>query len=305
MPKKILSDFDGVLTDLKQEALRVSEIFESKLYQESGQPAEVVKSWLEEGKVAMRGFPYRYGWKIKGRIAAFCNEDAFIRVNSLGVFLDEKANHDPVLAQVKLRLTGHGQEGLSGFYDLAQASFQQMTRETSRGEHNPIEQTTVHAIEAILRRGHGVVIVSNSKTDRIVHLLQKAGLPALAHQDGHQENSSAPLRVRGGAGKFLLGDRPDSFNVGEYKVEVDRPAYRKILEEEKPDIVIGDVFSLDLALPLQLAERKVPGFESLKIWLRKRDYTPEWSEHYVTESCQEASGGVLEEFDELVVLGTA
>ncbi len=296
MPYKILSDFDGVLTDLKKEALRVTELFESRLLLESGQPQAEVRGWLEQARSLMRSNPSEYGWKIKGRIAAFCNEDAFIRVNALGILLDEQSETLPALLATRRKFEV---QGIEGFYGLAQACFQQMTKETARGEHNPIELAACRTIQTILEKGNQVVVVSNSGTDRVLQLLVNAGLPA----ESHDTNPNAPLRVRGGAGKFLLGDAPSVFSIGEYKIETDRPAYLKILEEEKPNAVVGDVFSLDLALPLSLAENKISGFEHLKVWLRKRDYTPEWSVEFLSDNNRGVTGGILEGFDELMAVG--
>lgn len=256
----------------------------------------MVKAWLENARLNMRNQPYQYGWKIKGRIAAYCNEDAFIRVNALGVLLDEWAQQDLLIAEVRANFI---RLGVDGFYGLALASFEQMTKETSRGEHNPIDKTAIRTIQTLLNAHVEVVVVSNSGTDRIVRLLRNADLPA----ESHHEHPTAALRVRGGAGKFLLGDASQSFSVGEYRIDTDRPAYLGILQEERPNTVIGDVFSLDLALPFSLAVRKSSGFENLTIWLRRRDYTPEWSAEFLSDKNLEVNGGILEGFDELLALG--
>jgi hypothetical protein len=63
--------------------------------------------------------------------------------------------------------------------------------------------------------------------------------------------------------------------VAGYRVETSRPLYESILKEERPGAVVGDVFSLDLALPLHLSRSGELG--PVQAFLRERHYTPEWS----------------------------
>jgi hypothetical protein len=83
-----------------------------------------------------------------------------------------------------------------------------------------------------------------------------------------------PPAVEGHAGRVR------SLDVGGRRVLVDRPRYRALIEEEQPDLVIGDVFSLDLALPLHLARTEPATFGGIRLYLRTRDYTPDWSRQY-------------------------
>jgi len=53
--------------------------------------------------------------------------------------------------------------------------------------------------------------------------------------------------------------------VGEGRVELRRPRYEAILREEAPDAVVGDVFSLDLALPLALRRRE-PAWRHVRLF---------------------------------------
>ena len=59
------------------------------------------------------------------------------------------------------------------------------------------------------------------------------------------------------------------------EVHVDRPAYRAILERERPDLVVGDVLSLDLALPLHLRAAGLPGAPRA-IGVMHLRHTPAW-----------------------------
>ncbi len=291
---KFVSDFDGVLTDLSQEADRVKEIFTLGISRSAGLGDSATSHFLELAESAMRKTPHQFGWYSNGRISAYCNEDGFIRVNALGALLDGWASapsHFSEAAEIRLRLT---KTGTATFTDLAQASYHQMVKETASGARHPLDPKTRPVIETLLGRGHQVVVVSNSGTDRILQMLRAVGLAA-------ETAPGSALRVRGDAQKFVLGNKARTFSVGAYEVDVDRPGYEKILREEKPDVVIGDVFSLDLALPTHLSKEKE--FSGLRPILRKRPYTPEWSlSHLSLIKGKEDKSGVIDSLDGLVEL---
>jgi len=114
--------------------------------------------------------------------------------------------------------------------------------------------------------------VSNSGTDKLVEWFRHAGVPARVHPD----HESGALRLRGSARKFVLDEtRSDPLALGALTVEVARPAYETVLRDEQPDAVVGDVFSLDLALPLAL-KRREKAFAHMRLFWLIRDYTPRW-----------------------------
>lgn len=295
---KILSDFDGVLTDLADEAARVRSLFEIRLGEGPLSFSEI-QAHLRVLQRTLMASPHLFGWKIKGRIAAFCNEDSFILTNALAAHLEDLASQW-VEPWVELRNYFQARE-ISSYYELAQQCYTQMTAETSKGERHPLDPHAVEFLKKNLAQGVEIVIVSNSATERICEMLERDGLNPTRHDDNH----SAQFRVRGGAGKFLLGDSPSLFPFAQYQVDLDRPRYEIILREEKPDWVIGDVFSLDLALPYSLRAKQVAGFDQLKVWLRQRDYTPSWVVDLLTGENKGEKGGAFQRFDELGVSGLA
>lgn len=293
---KILSDFDGVLTNLNHEAARVAEIFS----RDFGRLAELspasTAALMAEVEQEMAAFPYRHGWRVLSRVTAYCNEDGFIRANAAAACLDdwaERGRADVAALRKKLQAGG-----MKDFKALAQSAYEQMVAETAAGKQHPIDESTRPVLQRLLDKGVEIVVVSNSGTDRIVQLLANAGLKPVAHGAGE-----GTLRVRGNARKFLLGEVPRAFNVGDYVIDTHRPHYEAILREEMPDVVIGDVFSLDLALPLRLAASKEKGFENLQVVLRKREYSPDWSlEHLTSGLGREAKGGIFDRLDQLLEL---
>lgn len=279
---KLLFDFDGVLTDPSDEAARVAQIFREEIVRLGETTGEVVDGLIRMAERSFTKNPWAHGWHDQQRLSAFCNEDPFIRTNAIAACFDQWAVKDSlILSEIAALMR---KADVQNFHALAGISFHRMAKETAVGGFNPLDVDAVHAVEAMLARGHEVVIVSSSSTDRIVNLLHRAGFE-VADTQNPREGAKPRIRVRGDARKFVLGDEARAVAHGEYSIDTNRPHYFKILTEEKPDVVIGDVFSLDLTLPLSLWSEKAEGFSGVRIFLRKRHYTPEWSHRL----CEEAS----------------
>ena len=299
---KILSDFDGVLTDLDEETVREAEIFRDKLERVAGLHSQEITEVMAMANDLMTKAPHEYGWRVKGRMAAFCDEDAFIRLNAMGSLFDDLAgNLHPILARGRNRLAD---SSTKTYFELVQQSYSEMTEETARGLRKPLDPEAVLVLKTLLERGVEIVVVSNSHTTRIMQLLTDVGLKPQAQGERKGDaGGDSRLRVRGGAQKFGLGDESKSFKIGPYAVETNRPTYRGILLEEKPNVVIGDVFSLDLGLPLSLILDRVECFENLRILLRKRSYSAAWAINYLEANLpKEVNGGLLKRFDELLAM---
>lgn len=275
---KFLFDFDGVLTNQTEEALRVKAIFAETLSRITGLEEQAIRVLLAQGESAMDSSPDRHGWMSRGRVTAFANEDLFIRVNGLAACLDQWAYEGQTGAREMLQAVRA--TGLESFFALAQLAYQQMVGETQSGKLKPIDPKTAPLMQKLLEAGHTAVVVSNSGTERILQLLQGAGIEAVAHT----ADPSARIRVRGDARKFELGEFSRSFQAGCYRVEVARPVYEAILREERPGAVVGDVFTLDLALPLHLARTEPMSFGGMNLFLRTQHYTPSWSREFMASS---------------------
>jgi hypothetical protein len=262
---RIVMDFDGVYTDPTGEGEACSRNFRNKiislqLKDENLDTEEKVDSWLGELRVRQASFPFEFGWRSEGKVSAFTFEDPFIRNIGLADFLDHLAKSgDPKARKVLGRL--NAVEKIKSFGELSEWSFHQLNL---KKEPDPLAKKWVLDV---ISRGHEVFIVSNSATGKIEEFLDQATFPA-----------DRRPRVRGGARKFGLGKKPHLLKVGQYggkevSVDTDRPLYEEALLEIKPDAVIGDVFCLDLALPIRLKREKKLGFGG-GIFYRHRDYTP-------------------------------
>lgn len=274
---KLLSDFDGVLTDPSGEARRVRELFDADLLAARPGRESETRATVATAEAACDAAPHAHGWSWEGRITAYVNEDPFVRVNGIAARLDLDADAGaPGPAALREALRGRGRKDVR---DAAQAAYVGMTRETAAGKIHPLDPAVADLFGALLGRGAEIVVVSNSRTDRILQLLRGAGLAPVGHGEG-----DGPLRVRGDAKKFVLGSSAElrrSFAAGPYEVHVDRPHYEQILREEMPMAVMGDVFSLDLALPLHLGRTGDRVLRDTKLLLRRQPYSPAWPAAYL------------------------
>ena len=270
---RIVMDFDGVYTDPSHEGEACSRSFRDKilslkLRELDLETIEKVESWLGELRARQASKPFQFGWRSEGRVSAFAFEDPFIRNIGLADYLDYQVSQgDPRAKKVLAALKKT--EKINSFGELSEWSFLQLSIKKSA---DPGAKAWV--LKA-LEKGHEVFIVSNSATQKIEDFLNQNDYP-----EGKRP------QVRGGARKFGLGKKPRPFLLSQssapaIEVDTDRPDYEKILLEIKPDAVIGDVFCLDLSLPIRLKREGKLNF-SWGIFYRHRDYTPSQMVEFVS-----------------------
>lgn len=271
---KIVSDFDGVLTDLTAEAARVCELFSAHLRHHNPLGDAALNALLQRARTQVHDNPTAYGWHQHGRLSAYANEDGFMANIGLAACLDQLVATDADADAIAQALHMHD---IASFEVVCQTCYTAMVEETRRGSHHPIEPAAVRTLQQLLDQGHDVVVVSNSSTTRIIDLLRAHDLtPA-----DHAADPTHRFRVRGDARKFALGTNSHGFHIGDYWVDTDRPAYDAILRDERPHAVIGDVFTLDLSLPLELSRSTPEHFDGIQLFLRQRPYTPDWARDFV------------------------
>lgn len=272
---KILSDFDGVFTTPEGEAASCAAYLDELLGD---------RALLAALRAEVSSAPERHGWMVSdsGRtvISAYADEDPYIYNNGVVAALYERG---PAAVLTRLR-----DSGFVKYSDLSIHCFEEGTRRYRAAHASHAEEAALARVAQWLSAGHEVVIVSNSSTDRIEAILRGGGF----------EPGQRGLRVRGNALKFRLGDQPTALpaqaSFGARPIALRRPSFWKILSEELPNAFIGDVLSLDLALPAA-ARRTDPRFAGLRLFLRRRGYTPAW----VLDACRDAAIDVVEALPEL------
>lgn len=259
---KILSDFDGVWTEQAEEAEAIFGVFAERLALLRAMARERVEAELRAFLAEVGEQPERYGWAPDGRITAYVDEDPLLRTSALAMYLAAQS----------------GREAVRPYFDaIARAGFESPMAFAGecfvdalsrfRAAHAALLVKGAREVLLELRElGAEVVVVSNSPPEKIEAWFAAAGVATRGRE--------ALLRVRGNAAKWRLGG-VRAIERGGRVVFVDRPAYRVLLEEERPDAVIGDVYSLDLALPGVMREDE-PELAPRLLLLRRHAHTPQW-----------------------------
>jgi FMN phosphatase YigB (HAD superfamily) len=237
MTFKILSDFDGVWTDPEHEARAVLVRFGEELAQRTERGLGAVLEDLEFFRAHSESEPHRHGWTPGGRLTAYADEDPFLAVSGIASALTSSGGE-----RAAPYVSALARESGVDFMTLADRAFRAVGAVPGVGALLP---EALDVLEALETRGCDLVIVSNSDTSKLVQFFAARGVHA-------SPDHGARVRVRGLARKWALGPSDEHIVVRGRRVLVDRPDYRRILDEERPDLVVGDVFSLDLALPFHM-----------------------------------------------------
>lgn len=250
---------------------------------------DVAGAWIHSARAASLKSPTRYGWQSAGRLSAFADEDPFICHSALLNYIEANRERDPMAMRILENVSRQGFESLES---LGGASHADAVADVVRARGPGVLPAAAAVGHELLSSGVEIVIVSNSTPEKVLHWFRHAGLPCTEHP-GQDPGS---LRIRGSAKKFVLGARRRGpLRLGPFEVEVDRPSYEGILLDERPDAIVGDAFSLDIALPLAL-KRTVPGWEGVRLFWLQHPYTPNWLkqavETYAGSEVEQVSGGV-------------
>jgi hypothetical protein len=278
---KLLSDFDGVWTHPAEEARAQGEVLDARLVEAA--PAaqrDAARAWVAQARRDIAAQPARWGWAPDGRMAAFADEDPFGEHSAMLHVLHERAESDPLAALVRDGATAMGGGSLEAFgLESHLAGVGRV--EAARGPG--VLASAADAGRAMLAGGVEIVVVSNSNEDKLARWFGHAGLPNHAHP----QREPGALRLRGTARKHVLDpERSEALVLDGVRIELRRPHYEAILREEAPDAIVGDVFSLDLALPLAI-RRRDPAWKRVRLFWLVRDYTPERMRRVVTSAAPE------------------
>ncbi len=260
---KILSDFDGVWTNQGLEADEVQRWIVEESARVLGDEITSAQAELSGMLDRMMGAAGDWGWAPDGaRISAYVDEDPLCRPSGLCMYLDLADDAAAVRYREAIRkefgsLAAFGEH----CYRSAMVSY--------RDRHPPaIAEDAAQQLQSVIDLGAEVVVVSNSSASKIGAWFQAVGIDA-------GEGPEHALRLRGSAGKQTLGETDESIEVSGRRIAVDRPRYRSAIEEENPDVIIGDVFSLDLALPHVMRSQGIAAAPS-RLVLRAHPHTPAW-----------------------------
>lgn len=261
----ILVDFDGVWTDMRGQAEAVVSGARQRLAKLSRTGPGAVDDALDRARTLVRSAPAEHGWRVNGRITAYADEDPYLFHNATMAAGDRLAESgDPALQSLRESVRSEGYADLSAF---GSAVFTEASHAYLADHGHDLLPGALEALGSLAEIAD-IVICTNFASEAVATTWLRHGV---------RLGTEGRLRLRGGARKQELTADPErSISFGGRSIFVDRSFYRRALIEEAPDAVVGDVFSLDLGLPL-LLRRELPRFRNLRCVLARTPFSCAWS----------------------------
>ncbi|MEM8709376.1 MAG: hypothetical protein AAGG01_00375 [Planctomycetota bacterium] len=258
---RILTDFDGVWTDQADEARFIQSWLARAVAPIIGATPEAALDDFDAFFEAAMKVPGEVGWAPDGRVTGFIDEDLLLSTGSVFYWLAQGGEHPRAdLWRDSIQRAGHAsiEQFASDQFGPAMMTF--------RDEHaHAVVKEAKSVVDRWLAAGHRIAFVSNSNSVKLAGMLGDAEIVA-----------GERIEVIGGACKWLIGKDEPRPTVGGRHVYMDRPRYREILERFRPDMVIGDVASFDLALPAFMRSRGELGSD-LRLVLRRNENSSKWA----------------------------
>ncbi len=258
---KILSDFDGVWTDQEGEARFINESFVLEVSRDLRLPAEEARVEFEGFLRAAHDEPDRHGWWPRGFLTAFVDEDELLATGAVCRYLDDGGDAPGADRwREGIQRNGHGSA-----HEYGSEKFGPAMQAYLRDQDHGLVDGALELSHRLRSAGAELVIVSNSPTAKLRKLFSEAGI-----EEGEG------FRLVGGARKWWIENEEPSSEFAGRRVHLDRPYYREILTREQPDLVIGDVASLDLAMPAAM-RREGTLASSIQLILRQGPSSAAWA----------------------------
>ena len=266
MKKLIIFDFDGTLTDAEQEGSPFRKGYLDDIAALSNLDRDQVEVLATQYEQEVAENPGQYGWVFQGQIVAPATVDPYLR-----------------MMPVARKILDHAQA-------LMNATDRERVLDRILYKYN--YQKTIEAfrdhcgecLQALLDRE--MYIVTNSHTDAVQNKLRSLDRQRKEGQD--TALSLLPLidRVYGRAQKYVIDHTFDQLPVSldlpglERPVLLRRKHYFTVLNQlrEKAGVewsdvwVFGDIFELDLSVPLSLGAQ---------VGLMVNRFTPQWEKDYL------------------------
>lgn len=263
---RVLSDFDGVWTDATREALWIRDDFARRAAELMGVSRDRASEEAEAFLAAARAEPAINGWCPRGHLAAFVDEDPAVATGSIAHWLDARRDEGSALHDVAERWRrGLAEAGFVTVEAFGFDHFPTAMRRFRDEQGHSLVPGAADRVRAFASRGHELVVVSNSPREKLVRMFADAGVA-----------ESDSVRFVGDARKWWIGDPTVTLEIGSRTVLVDRPDYRAIVERVQPDVVIGDVPSLDLAVLPEVRSRSGESDRPAAV-LHRHEHTPSWA----------------------------
>ena len=278
MPPLVILDFDGTMTDAEAEGLPFTAGYLEDLAALTGRDLGEIQQMARRFEAEVLAAPQAYGWLYKGRIVCPATVDPYQRfmpvtrkiLDACGAFAveAERERLEQVLFRYNYKKTirafrPHAAEALSSLADFD-------TWVVTNAHVEPVK-AKIAALDAQAEGGLRWLL------DRVVGLAKKQVV----------EDTEADLPaelVLPGLSRPVLVRRPH------YRAAIERLRQGRPWEQV---VVVGDIFELDLSLPLVLGARVV---------LAANSVTPSWERAFVAAHPR---GRVVEDLRELAGIAKA
>jgi len=266
-PFTFLTDFDGVWTNPLRELQAVHKTVRGELARMVGHSMEEMEPAYQHFRSAVLANPEHHGWQLDDRFSSYVDEDYFAVPTAIGQYIDQAAcDSSSAFRALVLQEYGTVLEFLDHCYHSTCDRFRvEVDHDLTEGAER--------VLHWLLQNDVNVVFATNAPSGKVVDWFSHHGFGV---DDGREtEPGSSPLRVYGRCGKQFLGKEHRSMDFSGRKVHVNRPQYRAIIERESPNLVVGDVLSLDLSEPLAMRVDGNPAAPQ-GVGIMDLAHTPQW-----------------------------
>lgn len=272
----IIFDFDGTLTDAEVEGAPFRAGYLDDIATLTGWARTKIEEEARGFEAEVAAHPERYGWYFSGQIVAPATVDPYLRMMPVARHLLDKAE--------ALMIPSDRERVLDGL--LYKYNYQKTVTAFRDGALSALQ----HLIETGYLDGEAgaLYVVTNSHTDAVQDKLR--ALEEERSLRGGAGPSLSPLieRVYGRAQKYVIDPDYDAVPMSLSLPQLDRPVllrrrhYFEVLDRlrAQADVnwsqvwVFGDIFELDLCLPLALGA---------SVGLMTNPFTPPWERAYLEE----------------------
>lgn len=274
MGKLVIFDFDGTLTDAEREGAPFRGGYLEDIATLTGWPISRVEEAARRVEAEIAARPEAYGWLFQGEIVAPATVDPYLRMMPVARrLLDE--------AEALLNPTDR-ERVLDGL--LYKYNYQKTTHAFREGAVACLQALLSAQAAGALR----LCVVTNSHTDAVQAKIRH--LEESRRAAGDAGVSLTPLvgEVYGRAKKYMLDDALTEVPRALALPGLDRPVllrrrfYLEVLNALRAEAgaewgdvwVFGDIFELDLSLPLAMGAR---------VGLMSNAFTPPWERAYLND----------------------
>lgn len=255
----LILDFDGTVTDAEAEGAPFREGYLEDLSILTGEPIAAVRIVAEEIEATVQADPNAHGWIYADRIVAPATVDPYLRVMPVARAVFDRFGVFPG-ADDRRRLL----DGILYKYNYQKTNI----------AFRPGAYELLHGLV-----GTDSYVVTNSHTDPVQAKIRTLG-------DGGESLDWWLPRVRGSAQKYAVDDQFDAVDAEMELPGLSRPVLlrRRLYHDAVASLlaasgaswadllVVGDIFELDLAMPLAMGAR---------VGLVVNEFTPEYERAFV------------------------